>query len=135
MTTPITAGGSSPGHLSASFSTSAFSKTSHHDVEGRAWNAANNSHRRTGSTGIATGAALFAPGSATNPNFSSDAASIYSVDASESGYGSTTDSDTIRAHWSSAESEMTEDGDDGASTGTVEDRDEPSESERVKGTP
>lgn len=138
--TPTSAivGGTSPGHLSTSFSTSSYPKTSHHDVEGRAWNAANNAQRRV-STTTPTHGTYPIPTSGTNPNASSDAASIYSVDASESGYGSTTDSDTIRAHWSSSESAMTEDGedatDDGASTGTVEDRDQPSEPERGKATP
>ncbi|KEP51762.1 cyclin-domain protein [Rhizoctonia solani 123E] len=98
--------GASPGHLSTSFSTSAFSKTSHHDTEARAWNT---QRRGSHSTPIQTTV--------------SDAASIYSVDASESGYGSTTDEDTIRAHWSSSESAMTEGEDDAASAGTVEDQD------------
>ncbi|KAJ1310936.1 hypothetical protein OPQ81_009448 [Rhizoctonia solani] len=98
--------GASPSHLSTSFSTSSFPKTSHHDVEARAWNA----QRRTSSSTPIQSAM-------------SDAASIYSVDASESGYGSTTDEDTIRAHWSSSESAMTEGEDDAASTGTVEDQD------------
>ncbi|CAE6463444.1 unnamed protein product [Rhizoctonia solani] len=98
--------GASPGHLSTSFSTSSFSKTSHHDLEARAYHA-----QRRGSTSTPIRPAA------------SDAASIYSVDASESGYGSTTDEDTIRAHWSSSESAMTEGEDDAASTGTVEDQD------------
>jgi hypothetical protein len=126
-------GGTSPGHLSTSFSTSSYPKTSHHDVEARVWNA----QRRVSSTTPAHAIAPPVPGAVTNPNTSSDAASIYSVDASESGYGSTTDEDTIRAHWSSSESVMTEDGeaDDGASTGTVEDRELPNEPERGKETP
>ncbi|CAE6431631.1 unnamed protein product [Rhizoctonia solani] len=98
--------GASPGHLSTSFSTSSFSKTSHHDTEARAWNT---QQRGSHSTPIQTAV--------------SDAASIYSVDASESGYGSTTDEDTIRAHWSSSESAMTEGEDDAASAGTVEEQD------------
>ncbi|KAG8730788.1 hypothetical protein FRC11_005809 [Ceratobasidium sp. 423] len=98
--------GASPGHLSTSFSMSSFPKTSHHDVEARVYNS---QRRGSASTPIQTAA--------------SDAASIYSVDASESGYGSTTDEDTIRAHWSSSESAMTEGEDDAASTGTVEDQD------------
>ncbi|KAF8609761.1 cyclin-domain-containing protein [Ceratobasidium sp. AG-I] len=116
--TTIPAAAGSPGHLSTSFSTSTYPRTSHHDVEARAWHATNGTPtvRRP------------AMGTAANSS-TSDAASIYSVDASESGYGSTTDEEpTIRAHWSSEESIMTEDGeggttDDGASTGTVEDRD------------
>ncbi|CAE7229587.1 unnamed protein product [Rhizoctonia solani] len=98
--------GASPGHLSTSFSTSAFPKTSHHDVEARAWNT-----QRRGSHSTPIQSAV------------SDAASVYSVDASESGYGSTTDEDTIRAHWSSSESAMTEGEEDAASTGTVEEQD------------
>ncbi|GAB1523995.1 cyclin-like protein interacting with PHO85 [Rhizoctonia solani] len=61
----------------------------------------------------------------------SDAASIYSVDASESGYGSTTDEDTIRAHWSSSESAMTEGEDDAASTNTVEEPDHDAPRQRM----
>ncbi|KAG8748833.1 hypothetical protein FRC12_013766 [Ceratobasidium sp. 428] len=65
----------------------------------------------------------------------SDAASIYSVDASESGYGSTTDEEpTIRAHWSSSESVMTEDGDGGGTDTDDRDRDE-DEVPKQAGTP
>ncbi|CAE6456676.1 unnamed protein product [Rhizoctonia solani] len=99
--------GASPGHLSTSFSTNSFPKTSHHDIEARTWNA---QRRESSSTPIQTAV-------------NSDAASIYSVDASESGYGSTTDEDTIRAHWSSSESAMTEGEDDAASINTVEEPD------------
>lgn len=129
--TTIPAAAGSPGHLSTSFSTSTYPRTSHHDVEARAWHAANGTTARRPVAGAIV-----------NLNSStSDAASIYSVDASESGYGSTTDEEpTIRAHWSSEESIMTEDGeggasDDGASTGTVEDRDEPEKAEIGRGAP
>ncbi|CAE6497117.1 unnamed protein product [Rhizoctonia solani] len=104
---PPAPAGASPSHLSTSFSTNSFPKTSHHDIEARAWNA---QQRGSSSTPIQTAV-------------NSDAASIYSVDASESGYGSTTDEDTIRAHWSSSESAMTEGEDDAASTNTVEEPD------------
>ncbi|KAG9087705.1 hypothetical protein FS749_002707 [Ceratobasidium sp. UAMH 11750] len=122
-TTPTLPGGTSPGHLSSSFSTSSFPRTSHHDIEARAWNAAN-AIRRTSGSGLAN----------TSIPVTSDAASIYSVDASESGYGSTTDEEpTIRAHWSSSESVMTEDGGGGTDTDD-RDRDE-GEIPKQAGTP
>ncbi|QRW04810.1 cyclin [Ceratobasidium sp. AG-Ba] len=113
--TPVV-GGASPGHLSTSFSTNSFPRMSHHDVEARAWHDANLQPRPSAGAG--------------------DAASIYSVDASESGYGSTTDEEpTIRAHWSSSESVMTEDGDAGTDTDERDrDRDEDEVPKQV-GTP
>ncbi|KAG9120209.1 hypothetical protein FRC07_004385 [Ceratobasidium sp. 392] len=120
-TTMPTVSGGSPGHLSSSFSTSSFPRTSHHDVEARAWNAA---RRTSGSGPLSMGIPV-----------ASDAASIYSVDASESGYGSTTDEEpTIRAHWSSSESVMTEDGDGGGTDTDDRDRDE-DEVPKQAGTP
>ncbi|KAG8741039.1 hypothetical protein FRC10_003423 [Ceratobasidium sp. 414] len=122
-TTPTVSGGTSPGHLSSSFSTNSFSRVSHHDIEARAWNAAN--PRRTSGSGLANMGIPVA----------SDAASIYSVDASESGYGSTTDEEpTIRAHWSSSESVMTEDGGGGGTDTDDRDRDE-DEIPKQAGTP